>query len=244
MNFLIDGIIIAIVLGCCIWGYKSGFVVMVINFFKNILALIAAALFATRLGALLYDLVFKAMFEDMTVNKIAGWLGVDPEATLDIGPLLIAQHTEFSKFLEKLGFDIEHIMEKYNEFGGNAGDMMIEYIAKPLGTVVSNAIAFVLIFIAAVIIIKIVGSIINKIAKLPVLNITNKILGFVLGLALGVIFAFVFVAIVDVIIPYISINGEHLTAASLEEGTIIYKFLVDRTPVGLVEEILQKTGVK
>ena len=61
---------------------------------------------------------------------------------------------------------------------------------------------------------------------------------------LGVIFVFVFVAVVDMIIPYISINGEHFTVASIEDGTIVYKYLVGKTPVTLLEDVLQKTGIK
>ena len=244
MNFLVDGVIVAIILGCCVWGYKSGFIIMVVNFLKNIVALVLASVFASKLGDYLYRIVFKAIFEDMTINKIAEWLGVDPESTLDIRPLLVAQHTEFAKFLDKLGFSLDHISQKYDEFGGNAGDMMIEYMAKPLGTAVSNVVAFILIFIVAVIVIKIVGAIINRIAKLPVLNITNKILGTVLGIALGVIFSFIFVALVNALVPYISINGAGISAASLEEGTIIYKYMVNQTPGGIVNAILEKIGIE
>lgn len=244
MNILIDGLIIGIFAGCCVWGYKSGFVKMTVNFFKNIVAIVIASLFASKVGSLLYDHVFKNFLENTAVKKIAGWLGVEPDSALDLRPLIDAEHSEFARFLGKLGFDIEHIGDKYNELGESAGDVLIEYIMRPIGTALSNAIAFVLLFIVSVLIIQLIGFIINKIVTLPGLNITNKALGLVLGVVLGVIFVFVFVAVVDMIIPYISINGEHFTVASIEDGTIVYKYLVGKTPVTLLEDVLQKTGIK
>lgn len=247
MNILIDGIIIAIFVCCCIWGYKSGLVKMTVNLLKNIIAIVIASVFASRVGAFLYDTVLKSFLETKAVDKIAGWLGVDPGSTIDVRPLLDSKHSEFTKFLERLGFKLEQVGDKYSEIGGeaeNAGEVLVEYLMKPLGTALSNVIAFILIFIASVLVIKLIGFIVNKIVSLPVLNITNKLLGLVLGAALGVVFVFIFVAIVDTVIPLISINGEHFTAASIEEGTIAYKYLVGKTPVTLLEDVLHKTGIK
>lgn len=244
MNFLIDAVMVAIAVACCVWGFKNGFVRMVVHFFKNIIALIVASVFTSRVGALLYQQFFKNIFENMTTKKIASWLGVDTSATLDIGPLIDAEHSEFFGFVKKLGFNFDAINEKYAELGGESGDLMVEYISKPLGVTVSNVVAFALIFVVTVLAIQIIGFIIGKIAKLPVLNVTNRVLGLLLGAVLGIIFLFVFVAIVKVLVPYIKLDGEYLTVGALEEGTIIYKYLVNKTPAGFIEDILVKIGVK
>lgn len=243
MNFIVDGIIAALVVGCCIWGFKNGFVEMVVNFCKNILAMIIAGLFTKKVGLLLYKHFFKDLLEDFTIDKIAKWLGVDTSENMDIGPLLDAEHSEFFKFIEKHGYEIGQISEKYDEVGANAGDLMIEYIAKPLGTAVSNVVAFILLFILASFVISIVGIIIGNIAKLPVLNVTNRLLGMVLGLCLGVLFAFLVASLVSVIVPLIKIHGENLNAGVLEEGTILYKYLIHNTPSNLVEDFLELIGV-
>lgn len=244
MNFLIDGLMVAIVAACCVWGFKNGFVRMVVHFFKNIIALIVASVFTSRVGAFLYQQFFKNVFENMTVKKVASWLGVDTSANLDIGPLIDAEHSEFFSFVEKLGFNFDAINEKYAELGGESGDLMVEYISKPLGVTVSNVVAFAVIFAITVLIIQIIGFIIGKIAKLPILNVTNRLLGLLLGAVLGLIFLFVFVAIVKVLVPYIKLDGDYLTVGALEEGTIIYKYLVNKTPAGFIEDILVKIGVK
>ena len=243
MNFLIDGLIIAIALTCCIWGYKNGFVKTVVNFFKNIFAIIIAAIFSSRVGALLYDFFFKGVFENMVVNKVSAWLGVDPSANIDIGPLIAEKHSEFFRFAEALGFDFNAITDKYNDVGSSAGELMVEYIAHPIAKTISNVLAFILIFVLAVLVIKLLGFILGKIAKLPVLNATNKLLGLILGAVLGIIFVFIFVAIVKALAPYMNINGNYFFNGELQESTIVYKYLSERNPIGLVQEILTKIGV-
>ncbi len=244
MNFLVDGLIIGIFIACCIWGFKSGLVKMAVSFLKNIIAIIVATIFASRLGALFYEWFFKKAFEGFVVDKVSGWLGVDPDKNIDIGPLIEAQHSEFFKFAKKLGFDFGQINDKYTEFGQSAGDLMIEYIAKPLATAISNVVAFILIFAVSVLVILIVGFILGKVAKLPLLNVTNRVLGLAVGILLGIIFVFIFAALVKAVVPYISISGEHFAANTFEEGTIIYRYMVNHTPAGLIEDILDVIGVK
>lgn len=244
MNILIDVIIVAIALVCCISGYKNGFVKMIINFFKNIIALIVAAVFCSKLGAVLYNLCFKSIFEGMTIGRIASWLGVETSDNLDIGPLLLNEHSEFLSFVEKLGFSTNSITEKYNELGGESGDLMVEYIAKPLGMTVANVAAFILLFIASVLVIQLLGFILGKIVKLPVLNATNKILGLLLGIVLGGVFVFIFVALVEAVVPYIKLNGEYVSSSILEDGTILYSYLVGKTPQGFIDMLLARIGVK
>lgn len=243
MNILIDGLIIAIFVACAIGGYKSGFVKMAVRFLKNLIAIAVASVFASRIGAILYNTVFKNFFESMTMEKIASFLGVDSDVNLDIGPLLSEGHTEFINFIQKLGFDMDTVSQKYEEIGADS-DLMVEYIAKPIGVTVSNVLAFILIFIVTAILISLIGFIIGKIVKLPVLNVTNRILGFVLGAVLGVVFVFIFVSLIHALLPYIKINGQFLAGDAFEDGTIIYKYLVNENPTGFVNDILQRIGVK
>ena len=239
MNILIDALILAIFVFTCIAGYKNGFVKTVISFLKNIIALVFAVLFSSRVGLFLYDNFFKSIFEKITLDRFAEWLGVDG-GNLDIGPLLNAEHSEFLKYVENLGVDIDTLAEKYNEYGDKTGELMAEYIAQPLGMTVSKVSAFILIFVVAVLLINVVGFIIGKIVKLPILNATNKFLGLVLGVVLGVIFVFVFVSILDLILPYIKLGGESLGSGDFKNGTFLYGYLSDNTARGLLEDLIMK----
>ncbi|MBE6701082.1 MAG: CvpA family protein [Ruminococcaceae bacterium] len=243
MNILLDAFIVLIVVACCTMGYRLGIVKMTVSFLKNIIAIAVASVYSSKFGAFLYRKVFKNVFENMTLEKITDWLGIEKNPNPDIGPLIEAEHSEFFEFIEKIGFDSEVIIEKYNEIGASAGDAMVEFISRPIGHTISCAIAFILIFISTSLLVRLIGFIIGKIVKLPVLNVTNRFLGFILGLVLGVIFVFLFIALVSAIAPYIKINGEYLTVGALEEGTIIYKYLANETPAGLISNILEKIGV-
>ena len=240
MNILIDALIIGIMALCCIAGYKNGFVKTVINFLKNIIALVLASVFSHRVGLFLYERFFSGIFEKITVDRFARWLGVDSTKNLDIGPLIDAEHSEFFKYVENLGINVDSMIEKYNELGENAGEMMARYISEPLGMTVSKVVAFVLIFIVSVIAVSLVGFIIGKIVKLPILNATNKFLGLVLGIILGVIFVFIFVSVLDLILPYIKVGGESLGTGDFKNETIIYGYLSSNSPMGLLEDIILK----
>lgn len=239
MNILIDAFILAIFVFTCIAGYKNGFVKTVLAFLKNIIALILSVLFSSSVGLFLYDKVFKSVFEKMTLDRFADWLGVEG-GNLDIGPLLNAEHSEFLKYVENLGINIDTLAEKYHEYGDKTGELMAEYIAQPIGMTVSKVVAFILIFIVSVIVINIVGFIIGKIVKLPILNATNKFLGLVLGVVLGVIFVFVFVSILDLILPYIKLGGESLGSGDFKNETFLYGYLSDNSVRGLLEDLIMK----
>ncbi len=242
MNFLIDIIIITIFLGTCVWGYKNGFIKAFLSCVKNIAAILIASFFSTKLGTIIYDVFLKKVFESFTVDKIAGWLGVEPHKNLDIGPLIDAEHSEFFEFLERMGFDVNTVTDKYFS-AVNPDEIMVEYISKPLGHTVSNVIAFVLIFFVSVIVLKLLAILLSKIFSIPGLNITNKVLGLVFGVVLGLIFAFVFAGVVNALLPFIKIQGEHLSVGAIENGTFIYKYLAGQSPVEAIKNLLSQIGV-
>lgn len=236
MNIIIDAFLIAILLFTSLAGYKNGFVKTVISFLKNIIALIAAGFYSERVGGFLYEKVFKGVFENVTLEKFAEFLGVDTTKNLDVAPLIENKHPEFMKYVENLGIDTEAL----ESIGDSAGELVAEYISGPLGMTVSRVAAFILIFIASVIVINIVGFIVGKIVKLPILNATNKVLGLFLGIILGVIFVFIAVAILDQLLPYVKVSGEVLGSADFKDSTIVYSYLSSRSPMGLLEELILK----
>ncbi len=236
MNILIDALLIAILVFTSLAGYKNGFVKTVLAFFKNIIALVVAGIFSERVGSFLYERFFKGVFENITLEKFAEFLGVDTTKNLDVAPLIENKHPEFMKYVENLGIDTEAL----EGIGDSAGELVAEYISGPLGMTVSRVVAFILLFIASVIVIKIVGFIIGKIVKLPLLNATNKLLGLFLGVILGVIFVFIAVAIFDQLLPYIKVSGEALGSSDFKDSTIVYSYLSSRSPMGLLEELILK----
>lgn len=240
MNILIDALIVGIFVLCCITGYKNGFVKTVISFLKNIIALVVSVLFSSRVGLFLYEKVFKSIFEKITLDRFAHWLGVDSSENLDIGALIDAEHSEFFKYIENLGLNMDSVIEKYNEAGDKTGEIVAEYITQPLGMTVSRVVAFILIFILSIIVINILGFIIGKIVKLPLLNATNKFLGLLLGVVLGVIFVFIFVSILDLVLPYIKLGGESLGSVDFKNETFLYGYLSDNSPRGLLEDLILK----
>lgn len=236
MNILIDALLVAILVFTAAASYRRGFVKTAVKFLKNIVALIVAGIYSTKLGEYLYEKFFKGVFESHALEKFADWLGVDSIQNLDISALIEAEHSEFVRFVESLGFS----SEKLSEFGDNTAEAVAEYISKPLGMSVSKVTAFVLLFILTSLVISIIGFIIGKIVKLPILKTTNKILGLLLGIVLGVIFVFITVSVLDLVLPFVKVGGEALGSADFRESTIVYSYLSERSPLGLIGDLILK----
>ncbi|MBE6600093.1 MAG: CvpA family protein [Ruminococcaceae bacterium] len=99
----------------------------------------------------------------------------------------------------------------------------------------SLAVAYLLVFAAAYIVFSIVIFLVDKIFKLPLLNIVNRLL----GLGLGIISAYITLTFVcSVFSLIISFSGGSLfgmTAAQIYDSTYIYRFFHDFSLLSIIK---------
>ncbi len=231
MKLLIDIILLAVIIGFMMVGFKKGFVKMLISFVKNIVAFFIAFKFSGVLGAWLKKQFFMEKAREFIENKVAEFLGAETAAGADVTPLLNAEHSEFLSFIDKMGVDIDALSAAFEKSGGEINRAISEYIAEPCVSAVSNVVAFILLFVGALIVISVISLILSLVVKLPVIKTTNRFLGGVLGLVLGIFSAFVITALIRAVLPYFS---DTVVVASLEQGTTLYNLISSFSPAFLL----------
>ncbi len=234
MKLLIDVILLLVIVGFTVVGFRKGFIRMLISFVKNIAAFIVAYTFSPRLSAWLKEQVFMEKAKELIGDKISQFLGTEASSGVDIMPLLDAEHSEFFNFIEKMGLDLTEFQNALSETGGTLTDKVGEYIADPCVSAVSTVVAFVALFVGALIVISIISLILSAVTKLPLIKGTNRFFGGVLGFVLGCVSSVVIASLIRLLLPYFS---DAVLTASIEEGATLYNLITDLAPAFL-------TGIK
>ena len=89
----------------------------------------------------------------------------------------------------------------------------------------NKLLAFILLFIAAMIACGILSSVIDKLFSLPILKEINKLFGLALGAVCGFLYALVASSAVTLVMNILSWRIPNLSAELLMEETVVYSFL-------------------
>ena len=230
MKLLIDVILAVIIIAFTITSYKKGFIKTLVSGCKNIIAFVVAIVFNSALSKWLNENYFLDSVTKFIEEKFEGFLGNGAAETTDIAPLIDTNHKGFFAFIEKMGISVEEINELFRNADGTVSEAVNEYVAAPLGNVISSIVAFILLFIAARIALFVLEKILGAVAKLPVIKTANRLLGGILGLIMGVFFALIVTAFIKAIVPYVS---DELVLSTLNEGNTLYNFLRSISPMFL-----------
>ncbi|MDR0405162.1 MAG: CvpA family protein [Clostridiales bacterium] len=153
-----DIVIAAIVLVMAVWGWKSGFVRTVFRLGYYIIAVIAAAALYPALSGLLRESPLSAYIHDKVIL---------PRVSVDTG-----------------GFNMPSFLQDAVT-GGIDGTT--EALARFFTDMVLSILCFIAVFIAVRVGLKLAARLLDGIAKLPVLNLFNKVAGLVAGVMNGLI---------------------------------------------------------
>ncbi len=216
MNFVID-IILLLILGISIFRcYKDGFIKSLFSFCKFAVSLILAFALASTVGAAISEnIVYDPTYEMVhsKVESVADGLGEKAEA---------------SELLAKLPDSLTNMIEEEGENKLITDEVIsdiAENIAKPLSTVISNVAAFIIIFIASMLLLWLAMIILDKFFTLPILHQFNKLFGIILGSVSGVIKVVVACAVITGVLNLLCVNSPELSPEVMNEKTIIYGFV-------------------
>ncbi len=227
MNIVIDLIIAAILIFNIIYGWKKGFVKMVLSSLAFLVAVVAAFMFVTPVRDFITDLPFaeksEAAIHEGVVNLLDN-IGKDtPEDEENYAEL----EEKFISMLEFTGLDLEKLTDDLKDWKENQSEELKLSIANNITPLLHKAvytcIAFVIIFIVVFIAAKILCVLLDKFTKLPVLKQANEVLGLVVGFVSALIQICVFTSVIQMAVPYNAVLGgvlENVTA----DNTVLYGF--------------------
>lgn len=104
-------------------------------------------------------------------------------------------------------------------------DKVLPEYPKAISNAVSYTIAFVIIYILAIIGITIAANILNVISKLPFLNFANKTLGIAAGAVLGLVSAWIFAIVLNFAFPLLNEYNPELFTKTLLDDSLLFDII-------------------
>ena len=184
---LLEIILLTILVGGGIFGYRKGLFRFVASPFRAIACLALAFWTCGEVG----DLIFSPLIAPAMENYLAELLGEG---------LNIAQDVDF----ENLPTVLKIILAA--SFFEGKGDInistaeIVDIVARPLSGILSRIIAFVILFTLAAIISRLIIHLVNFVLDRGILGKINSILGVLLSGAISILIAWGFVSLFDCII--------------------------------------------
>ena len=181
-GFIIDIILVVAAFFIIRAGWKNGVIKSILSFATTIVAAIVAYAFTPKLSAYFYN--------NWMLQKVSGGIEKTVGSLAKSGdgydfPKLISDMPEvFSNMLEKYSVksdSLQNFTDNLKDTGDAALKKVSDFIASPVSTIISNVLAFIIIFLGALIVLKIVSRLILLLFKAPVLNGADKFAGLILG---------------------------------------------------------------
>lgn len=191
-SIVVDLVIISILIFCIYWGQRRGLTDLLFKLIIFIVSLIISFVF--------YKPVANLVMEKTQIDE---WLNVRIEETLighEIvdGELINKDETNMSDGTIKLINSI--IKDGVNE----TKDNLVRYIAEKLSYFMISTLTLIALLIIVRVCLGFLRSIASIIAKLPIINLVDKIGGFAFGLLKGIVVIYVVLAILSIISPLIA----------------------------------------
>lgn len=215
MSWLLDLAVIIVFVVYLMLGIKRGAVRTVVEFVGFFAALVVAAVFSEQIAGIVFQSlvrpsVLKAT-ENMLQNILAG--SADPVAALNRQlPSFVTQFFDTSALQEQLETAV-------NSGAADGAKVLTDLAIGPVVTMLMQVIAAVVLFIAAMALIRMAAGAMDLIARLPVLKQLNKGLGAVCGAAKGLIIIFLISALIYGLTPFLPEN-DVLSMETIEESRI------------------------
>lgn len=232
MYLAIDIILVAVMAAVIFKAAHRGFIVTLFSLLSTVASVLVAVLFYKELGTFFYDAF---VFENVApyISDLAGQAIAEKSGTVDVTALINELPEGLRSAVELLGVDFTELVQRAAEsaeMNTEAFSAMADNFAASLSAAVANVIAFAVLFFGALILLNLVCFILDKLAKLPILNGTNKLLGFALGvleaLVLGIVLAHVSATLCS---AYGALH-EDFAFTQVAENTYVAGFLLAISP--------------
>ncbi|PWM26833.1 MAG: hypothetical protein DBX36_03750 [Oscillospiraceae bacterium] len=225
MSLAIDIILAVIIILPVILGIKRGFVKTVMGLVSVLIAICASYILTPYLSPLCRNKIVEPYMRTPVESQIESMLDASGE-TFDTESLenLSEIPDVVKNICDTFGIDIQDIKSN-EEIDKQSPDQSIsDHITELILSRTAYIIAFISVFIAAAIVLRIITIILCAICKMPILNSINRIAGAVFGFCFGGISAFVIAKLLILLLPtLVSVNPELFGGAA--EQSVLLKLI-------------------
>ncbi len=220
MNLICDILIVGIVLAAAWIGKKRGLVKTFFNFFGSLIAFFTAFLLERPLAVFLDERIFRSALVKQFLSA------VESAAQKTVSELDFAALPEsVSEVLARFGTDSESVRSLVLSAGeGSLAEKVATGIVSPISAVLSGVVAFVLLFVLASVLIRVLERAFNLVARLPVLNFSNRFLGLFCGVVWGLFLAFLFACAMQRLAPALQGSENQFLQSFDPEKTVLLRW--------------------
>ncbi len=233
MSLIIDFIIIAAAVAAIYLGIVRGFIKSVMHFVSLILALIAVVVFTGPVSEWVNERFVGERVSEITEDSLSGIVDAGVEK-LQLEKVFEDRPDALLNVTERFSVDIDDLVSYYSDFltdlaESAAIDELAAKLADPTAAALSTVAAAIVIFIVALLALKLITFILDLIFRLPVLNKLNTFLGFLFGIGSALITAWIISNMATgLIFALESINGD-IFNHSVIDGSVILRFFYNNS---------------
>ncbi len=188
--------------------YKKGLISSVSHLLSLIGGFLFARMFSFVLEGVLQRRIFDPLLEDSVQATLENALESAEAGASAAMEALLSAANEITATFSSLGLALPdlQIPSGMTDVEALAKTMATE-ISSPIAAWLSELCAYIILFFVGYIVLRIVFSLLNLLAKLPILKTVNRFLGAVMGLALAVLYTFVGAQVLRVVYGILLANG-------------------------------------
>lgn len=226
MSLILDGIILIVCAAAVILGTKRGFIKSVMGVCTLLAALIFAYAFTPPLSAVIREQPFIRSISASITDTIKS-LSENDSGRYDLDRLFDEMPDAFRQIIDRYEADEVELTETVPaepDAEESDVDLLSDLIAEPAAKTISGVLAFLALFVSAVIVLKLLTWVLDLIFQLPVLKTANSMLGFLFGVLAALLWAWVLAPLFVALSGAMSSISPDLFPKDLVEHTILVKF--------------------
>lgn len=222
MNTL-DFIIIAIIAISALNGLIRGLIRTLFGLTALITAVVLTWMFTPGISQLIIE---ETSFDEMISEKTVELLNIEEMVTVD---LETSDAAKLMKDLSLPGNMVDNLIENYTPQIVDGFDFIGigDYVGGAIAVMSVKALTFVVLFIIISIILNAIVTLLDLVARLPVLKQANRIGGFVIGLVIGVLLVWIGALVLSFTISIQSTEN----IANLIESSILARIFYYNNPL-------------
>jgi len=223
MNWIADLSVLLMIASAALIGRKNGFIKTFFSFFGSLISFVVASVLARPTGVFIGERFFAPVLKN---KVIAAFLegAQDRLEQIDFSSL----PDSYQSLLARFGVDFDEVHSFVSGLASSSGEETAEkvavWIVDPIAEMAGIALMFVLLFIGTSLAVRLAVKALDLIARLPILNFSNHLLGLALGAAWGILLAFVFSGVLNLLEPTLQGSESLFLSAFDVEKTILVRF--------------------
>ena len=228
MYLAIDIILVAVMAAVVIRAAHRGFIRTLFSLLSTVAAILVATCFYKELGTYFYD---SFVLETVTpyIRDLAEQLFAGMGNAVDLSALAEQLPEGLISATETLGMDLNELLQQAIDSAGMGAETIAQAadtFAATLALWIANVTAFAALFFGTLILLGIVGFLLDKIAKLPVLKHANKFFGFLLGAVEALVLGIVLAHVAEAILGAYGALHTDFAFTDLSDNTYVVKLLL------------------